>query len=561
MNIIKQAEILGRIVTAALKRNTEEVVRLSRLLSDSEVPPPITKDEPEGEPEEEGEEPDERDIGQPEEVEGDEPTDEPEGEEPDEPPLEGEPEVEDEEGEEGEPEEQEPTDEPPEAEDEPTDEPEEQEPPEEGEEPGDGPPVERPEGEEPPEAEDDEPEDEPTEGDEDRPSEPVIREEEKKERDKPEDKPEDKPTASGSAMASLIYPFPEEHRIEYEQIAMDARDGENPAAAGNSVGVALSILAEEIANGWEMCESPGRVSRIGAEKGRIGGLASLRRIATGHPLPFEGDRNNQAFRTLEVSVLLDRSGSMNSPQEILDAGGEVVFSGSRWQCQCLTAAAIEEAIRLVGREDEIRLRTFSWSDAKPQGRPITYHAIQCCEILPDCDCDNRGAVIDPHKVYQGITEKAAVQAGIDCETNWDNSPCIIEHHTGSLLNGCTLDKFNGRVYTGAPPWAADNPIGPTLEAISEYLQGEECDADRRCLLLFSDGSAGMVWRSSADRFEWPGLDDLQDSITAAEVAGFGVGIIDFSGGDLHRENTLNKLQVVEGSMEELAEQLGRLAAE
>jgi len=555
-----QADILGRIVTAAIRQDISEVQRLCKDLG---MPPPITEVEEEGsqEPEEpqepteeeEGEEPE----GEPQEPteEGEEPEGEPEGEpeEPEEPEEEGEeiaPEGEEEgegEGEEGEGEEgEEPQPPEEEQEQEPT-EPEEQEEQEEQEQE----PEEEPDGRAPyePEAPT-----EPQEVTEPEP-EPEPEQEEPTEEEEPE---QEEPTEGDKRDApSFLYPFPEELREEYDQIAeVELRGEPTGTCAGDDISVAVGILAAEIASGWEMLQSPGSTSRIGSEKGKIGGVKSLQRIASGHPLPFLGDRNSQDFQTIEVSIMLDRSGSMNSGDSIKSKDDDVIFQGNRWQCACLTAAAIEEAVRLVGRSEEIKIRTFSWSNAWVNARshapynpqPYGWGSYLCYHGREAADQSEAILRSDAPVVTTGLLTDDCIAV------------TVIEHHTASLINACTKTS-NGR-WASCVPYGGDNPIAASLDTVAAYLSGEDSTADRRSILLFSDGSAGDFWNHRRQNWSTehhlPKGKQVQKAVTRCEDLGFSTGIVDFTE-NLGMGEEIEDCYLVSGGMVELAGLLGRLA--
>ena len=306
LDITDKAKILGAIVTAAVGGNVKELQRLVRLLSE---------DKPKDKPDEpgEGEEPEE------EEEEPEEPGDEPgEGDERDEGEESEDTPEDDDEGEEGEDEDKpiyDPPEDTPEDEDHPTsrdgDEPGEEE--EEEEEPFK--PEVKPEPEPEPEPEDDD--------------------------DEPEySKYPDEPGKDGviGCHAADIYPLHEDDIDRLDDLADEIRRDHS------DIDNAVSMLAEDIASSWDRLAAPKSVKRIGAETGSLA-TGSLVRVATGHPFPFVGSVNSQVFPTLEVSVMIDRSGSMDFNQSVTTSDGVVVFDGNRWQASCLTVAAMHEAVR------------------------------------------------------------------------------------------------------------------------------------------------------------------------------------------------------------------------
>lgn len=139
---------------------------------------------------------------------------------------------------------------------------------------------------------------------------------------------------------------------------LDARV-EEVTAARPETDAMCDRLAEVIAEVWNPLRKIIDEDQAGFAIGGFGDVTPLA-IATGdYSRAFYQTAGEDGFQTLDITLLLDCSGSMTDGVVYDDpVMGRVGMS--RWMLACLTAAAMDRAIGLLGRRGEIRLNVVSW---------------------------------------------------------------------------------------------------------------------------------------------------------------------------------------------------------
>lgn len=293
----------------------------------------------------------------------------------------------------------------------------------------------------------------------------------------------------------------------------------------------LEEVAEDIAETWDLLKAPSRSSRIGSAQGRLG-IGSLRRVATAHPLPFHGPAIKQGFDNTEVIVLLDRSGSMWSGESLKLSNGRSVYTGSRWSVACLTIAAMQRAIELVGRTEEINLRVISWANDcqkfwgytdrhhtnRKKGKPVTM---------------NHGGGVSrlTAVTYRDVADVRVQKKG----TGFKGQAIFIEHEPSAMA--CAALNLSGSRMDSVHHAGGSNDILPTMTSLMSIL-GPEDPGCRRFGILFSDGDIGFSKRGPSLPYSGgplkpvPGIgrSQFQLMLDQWDSQGIPVGVVDYGAG-------------------------------